>query len=77
MDIDDQRFLIDMRQKVLKNKEQGLDVRAGLSDEDIQKAVRLMAAGRASASVNAETKAKSTRKTAAPMSDDELKNLFN
>jgi hypothetical protein len=76
MEVDDSRFILDLNQRVLRNKENGLALNEGISDTEFQRFLSIMRGNRATASsVGGGTK--SSRKKVEPMKDDTILNLFN
>lgn len=76
MDISESQFLLDMRGRVLANREAGRPIEEGITDEEQKRFLALLRPARTAATAvkPAGTKAKSGPVT--PMSDDDMDSLF-
>jgi hypothetical protein len=72
----DAQFLLDMRQKVLANKEAGLPAKTGISDEEQTKFLALLRPARSAAVTSGEKKPSSRKASTVPMSDADVDSLF-
>ena len=76
MDISDSQFLLDLRQKVLENKEKGVPAKTGISDEEQQRFLALLRPARSAATETKEKAARSKKAPVTPMSDADVDSLF-
>lgn len=76
MDISETQFLLDMRSKVLANREAGVPAKTGLSDEDQARFLALLRPARSAATEGKEKSSSKRKGPVKPMSDADVDSLF-
>lgn len=77
MDISDSQFLIDLRGRVLANKEANRPAKEGISDEEQRRFLALLRPARTlAATTTGKASARKTKQPIAPMSDADVDDLF-
>lgn len=75
--IENAQFILDMRKKVLENREAGRPTKYGISEEEHRRIMELLRPARSAAVSSGDKKKSSSRKgPVKPMSDDDVDALF-
>lgn len=76
-EIDDSKFILDLRQRVLANKAAGLPAKTGISDEEQARVLCLLRPARAAAATPSGKKSSGRKGPVKPMSDADVDSLFS